>query len=113
MRQLAVHCAAQWKWERVLMAHSTPADAEARGLIDQSQYTVVIEKTPLNFSAYVPDLPGCIATASTRKEVVHEIQQAVEFHIEDLREQGEPVPEPQSTATVVSVTERRRPRMSP
>lgn len=112
MRQLAVHCTAQWEWDWVLMANSTPADAEAPRLMDQ-QYTVVIEKTPLNFSAYVPDLPGCIATASTRKEVVHEIQQAVEFHIEDLREQGEPVPEPQSTATVVSVAERQRPRMSP
>ena len=54
------------------------------------QYTIVIEKTPRNFSAYVPDLPGCIATAATREAVVRLIREAIEFHIEDLREQGEP-----------------------
>ena len=67
------------------------------------QYTIVIEQTPRNFSAYVPDLPGCIATGATREEVVHRIREAIEFHIEGMREQGEPVPEPQSTATVVNV----------
>ena len=53
------------------------------------QYTIVIEQTPRNFSAYVPDLPGCIATAATREAVVRLIREAMEFHIEDLREQGE------------------------
>lgn len=67
------------------------------------QYTIVIEQTPRNFSAYVPDLPGCIATAATREAVVRLIREAIEFHIEDLREQGEPIPEPQSTAAVVDV----------
>ena len=67
------------------------------------QYTIVIEQTPRNFSAYVPDLPGCIATGATREEVVHRIREAIEFHIEGMREQGEPIPEPQSTATVVNV----------
>ena len=70
---------------------------------DAMQYTVVIEKCPRNFSAYVPDLPGCIATGATRKEVVREIRQAIEFHIEDLREQGDRVPAPQCTAAVVDV----------
>ena len=67
------------------------------------QYTIVIEQTPRNFSAYVPDLPGCIPTAATREAVVRLIREAIEFHIEDLREQGEPIPEPQSTAAVVDV----------
>ena len=67
------------------------------------QYTIVIEQTPRNFSAYVPDLPGCIATGATREEVVRQIREAIEFHLEGMREQGEPIPEPQSTAAVVDV----------
>ena len=65
------------------------------------EYTVVIEKSPNNFAAYVPDLPGCVATGSTREELLDEIREAIVFHIESLREHGEPVPEPQSTAAVV------------
>lgn len=67
------------------------------------QYTIVIEKSPRNFAAYVPDLPGCVATGATREEVVREIREAIGFHIENLREHGDPVPEPHSTATVVDV----------
>ena len=67
------------------------------------KYTVVIEETPNNYAAYVPDLPGCVATASTREEVLEEIREAIEFHIEDMREDGEPVPEPQATSDVVEV----------
>ena len=67
------------------------------------QYTIVIEKAPGNYSAYVPDLPGCVATGATREEAVREMRQAIEFHIESLREHGEPVPEPWCTATVVDV----------
>ena len=68
------------------------------------KYTVVIEKTPNNYAAYVPDLPGCVATAYTRKEVLREIQEAIEFHLEGMREDGEPIPEPQTTAAVVDAT---------
>ena len=67
------------------------------------KYTVVIEETPNNYAAYVPDLPGCVATASTREEVLEEIREAMEFHIEGMREDGEPVPEPQATSDVVEV----------
>ena len=67
------------------------------------KYTVVIEKTPNNYAAYVPDLPGCVATAGTREELLDEIREAIEFHIEGMREDGEPVPEPQATAAVVEV----------
>lgn len=67
------------------------------------QCTIVIEKAPSNYAAYVPDLPGCVATGATREEAVREMRQAIEFHIESLREHGEPMPEPQCTATVVEV----------
>ena len=63
----------------------------------------VIEKVPGNDAAYVPHLPGCVATASTKSEVLNEIREAVAFHIEGLREYGEPVPEPQTTAAAVDV----------
>ena len=65
------------------------------------KYTVVIEKTPNNYAVYVPDLPGCVATGSTRKEVLEQIKEAIEFHIEGMIEDGELVPEPQTTAAVV------------
>ena len=67
------------------------------------QYTIVIERSPSNFAAYVPDLPGCIATGATREDVVREIRQAIEFHIDSLREHGDPIPDPQCTAAVVDV----------
>ena len=65
------------------------------------KYTVVIEKTPNNYAAYVPDLPGCVATANSREELLEEIREAIEFHVEGMREDGEPVPVPQATAAVV------------
>ena len=61
------------------------------------KYTVVIERTPNNYAAYVPDLPGCVATANTREALLDEIREAIEFHIEGMREDGEPVPEPRAT----------------
>ena len=64
------------------------------------KYTVVIERTPNNYAAYVPDLPGCVATGSTREEVWEQVREAVEFHIEGLIEDGETVPEPPTTAAV-------------
>ncbi len=74
------------------------------GVSGAMKYTVVIEKTPNNYAAYVPDLPGCVATASTREELLEEIRGAIEFHIEGMREDGEPVPEPQATADLVEVS---------
>ena len=69
------------------------------------KYTIVIEQSPNNYAAYVPDLPGCVATASTREELLKEIREAIEFHIEGMREDGDPVPEPRATAEVVEVAE--------
>ena len=71
------------------------------------EYTIVIEETPGNYSAYAPDLPGCIATGATRDEAVREMRSAIAFHIESLREHREPVPDPRCTATVVDVAAAR------
>jgi predicted RNase H-like HicB family nuclease len=65
------------------------------------RYAVVIERADANFSAYVPDLPGCIATGSTVAEVEREISEAIRFHIEGLEEDGLPIPEPSAIAEYV------------
>ena len=65
------------------------------------RYGVVIEKADGNYSAYVPDLPGCVATGRTLEEVEREIREAIRFHIEGLREDGLPVPEPTSICDYV------------
>ena len=65
------------------------------------RYAIVIEKAAGNFSAYVPDLPGCVATGATVPEVEQEIRQAIRFHIDGLKEDGLPVPEPTSIADYV------------
>jgi predicted RNase H-like HicB family nuclease len=65
------------------------------------RYAVVIEKAGENYSAYVPDLPGCVATGDTLEEVGAEIRAAVRFHIEGLKEDGLEVPEPTSIAEYV------------
>ncbi len=67
------------------------------------KYAVVIEKGTTSYSAYVPDLPGCVAVGKNREEVVKLIQQAIEFHIDGLREDGEPVPTPASTIEFIDV----------
>ena len=68
------------------------------------QYVVVIEKAANNYCAYVPDLPGCIATGSTRDETLAEIRSAIEFHIEGIVEDGEPIPETTTAAAVVEIS---------
>jgi len=67
------------------------------------RYAIVIEKGEGNYGAYVPDLPGCVATGDTVEEVEREIQEAIEFHLEGLREDGLPIPEPSSRVEYVDV----------
>lgn len=67
------------------------------------RYAVVIEKGPKTFGAYVPDLPGCIAVGESRTEVVRLIHEAIELHLQDLKEQGERVPPPSSSIEFVNV----------
>ena len=65
------------------------------------RYAIVIEKVDGNYSAYVPDLPGCVATASSVAEVENEIREAIRFHIEGLKADGLPVPTGTSIAEYV------------
>ena len=65
------------------------------------RYAVVIEKAEGNYSAYVPDLPGCVAAAASVKAVEAEIRDAIRLHVEGLKEDGLPVPEPTSIADYV------------
>ena len=67
------------------------------------RYAIVIEKGEGNYGAYVPDLPGCVATGDTIEEVEREIQEAIQFHLEGLREDGLPIPEPSSKVNYVDV----------
>ena len=67
------------------------------------RYAVVIEKGQSNYSAYVPDLPGCVAVGDTIEETQREIQEAIEFHLEGLRADGLAVPEPTSRVQYVEV----------
>jgi predicted RNase H-like HicB family nuclease len=67
------------------------------------RYAVIIERSETGFGAYVPDLPGCVAAGATRDEVVQLIQEAIEFHIEGLKQDGQPVPEPVSSIEFVDV----------
>jgi predicted RNase H-like HicB family nuclease len=67
------------------------------------RYAIVIEKAESNYSAYVPDLPGCIATGSTVQEVGQLIREAIVFHLEGLREDGTSPPQPQSQVEYVDV----------
>ena len=68
-----------------------------------AEYLIVIEGTDRSFSAYVPDLPGCVAAGGSVEEVERLIRQAIKLHIENLRAHGEPVPGPQSTARSVPI----------
>jgi predicted RNase H-like HicB family nuclease len=65
------------------------------------RYAIVIEGEPGNYSAYVPDLPGCVAVGDTVEEVRHEMQEAIRFHIEGLLEDDLPIPEPTSVVDYV------------
>ena len=67
------------------------------------RYLVVVEEGPKSFGAYVPDLPGCIAAGESREEVLTLIREAIEFHLEGLREDGHPIPAPTSSSEVVEV----------
>lgn len=67
------------------------------------RYAIVVEKAKANYAAYVPDLPGCVATGATVKEAERRIREAIEIHIEGLREDGLPVPKPSSRVDYVEI----------
>jgi len=67
------------------------------------RYMVVIEQGPDSFGAYVPDLPGCIAAAETKQEVLRLIRDAIEFHLEGLKDEGVSLPQPHSSSEFIDV----------
>ena len=69
------------------------------------KYAVIIEKGPNNYSAYVPDLPGCVSTGKTLEEVERNIREAIALHLEGLREEGEPIPEPSTHCQYVETAQ--------
>jgi predicted RNase H-like HicB family nuclease len=71
--------------------------------LTMKHYAIVIEKAASNYSAYVPDLPGCIATGSTPEEAERLLREAIELHLDGMREDGEPIPEPTSRVEYVEV----------
>jgi predicted RNase H-like HicB family nuclease len=69
-----------------------------------TKYLVVIEPTQTGFSAYSPDLPGCVSTGRTREEVEQNMREAITFHVEGLREEGLAVPEPGSYSAYIELS---------
>ncbi|MBS1786359.1 MAG: type II toxin-antitoxin system HicB family antitoxin [Acidobacteria bacterium] len=65
------------------------------------RYAVIVEQGATSFGAYVPDLPGCVAAAETKEEVLQLIQEAIEFHLEGLVEDGQPIPQPSSVVEYI------------
>jgi predicted RNase H-like HicB family nuclease len=67
------------------------------------EYVVIIEQGETSIGAYVPDLPGCVAVGESREEVLELIREAIELHIESMRENGEAIPEPHSFVEKIAV----------
>jgi predicted RNase H-like HicB family nuclease len=68
------------------------------------KYAVVFERSPRNYAAYVPDLPGCVATGKTRNEVERLIREAIEFHLDGMRIEKLPIPKPSAWAGLIEVS---------
>jgi len=67
------------------------------------KYLIVIEWTDSGYSTYSPDLPGCASTGKSREEAERNMREAIEFHVDGLRQEGYPVPEPQATSSYVEL----------
>ena len=67
------------------------------------KYLIIVEKTETGYSAFSPDIPGCGSTGETKEEVERNIQEAIEFHIEGLREEGYEVPEPTTYSSYIDI----------
>ena len=67
------------------------------------KYLIIVEQTETGYSAYSPDVPGCASTGQTKEEVEHNIQEAIQFHLEGLREEGYPSPEPSTYSSYIDV----------
>ena len=67
------------------------------------RYAIVVEKGPTSYGAYVPDLPGCVAAGESRDEVLQLIREAIQLHLQGLKEEGLPIPEPRSEGEIVEI----------
>jgi predicted RNase H-like HicB family nuclease len=67
------------------------------------RYLIIIEPTDTGYSSYSPDLPGCVSTGRTREETEQNMREAIEFHLDGLREEGYPIPEPQASSFYVEL----------
>ena len=67
------------------------------------KYLIVIERTDSGYSTYSPDLPGCVSTGTSREEAERNMREAIEFHVDGLRQEGYPVPEPRTTSSYVEL----------
>ena len=67
------------------------------------RYLMIIEPTETGYSIYSPDIPGCVSTGQTREEAERNMREAIEFHIEGLKQEGYPVPEPQASPTYIEL----------
>jgi predicted RNase H-like HicB family nuclease len=76
------------------------------------RYAIVIQKVKSSYSAHVPDLPGCVATGATVEEVEARIREAIEFHLEGMREDGLSAPAPESQVEYIDVDERARDKLA-
>jgi predicted RNase H-like HicB family nuclease len=88
--------------------HSRRASANRRSYRRRSKpmqytYTVIVERSDNNYGAWAPDLPGCITTGATVEETLANMREAIELHLEGMREDGDPIPEPSATAAVIQV----------
>src|ERR1041385_4720291 len=89
-----------FQWERSLVSGNRPASKSHRC---HMEYVVILEQGETPFGVYGPELPGWVAVGETREEAMHLIREAIELHIESLRENGEPVPSPHSFFEKVDV----------
>lgn len=67
------------------------------------QYLIVIEPTSTGYSAYSPDLPGCVSTGATREELEHNMHDAIEFHLEGMKEEGLEIPKPKTASAYIKI----------
>lgn len=67
------------------------------------KYLIVIEPTDTGYSSYSPDLPGCVSTGKSREEAERNMREAIEFHVDGLRQEGHPIPEPQASSSYIEL----------
>jgi predicted RNase H-like HicB family nuclease len=90
-------------WPRGPEQHLEASATQEGGQVNMYRFLVVIERADKNYSAYSPDLPGCVATGETREEVERNIHEAIQMHVQGLREDNLPIPKAESIAEYIAV----------